>query len=56
MNYKGFSIDYSENDKLFIISYADACVRNIVGHSETISLAQRMIDFHKNVVESKELF
>lgn len=56
MNYKGFQIEYSERDKLFIISSASAYIRDIVGHSETISFAQKMIDFHVNVMETKERF
>lgn len=56
MNYKGFQIEYSERDKLFIISSTTGYVRVIVGHSETTHFAQKMIDFHVNVMESKERF
>ena len=56
MNYKGFVIDYSEKDKLFIISSTTGYTRDIFGHSETVHFAQKMIDFYTNVIESKERF
>jgi len=56
MNYKGFDIDYSEKAGCFIISLTTGYTREIVGHSETIHFAQKMIDFYTNVIESKERF
>jgi hypothetical protein len=56
MNYKGFRIEYSETDYLFIISLQSGYTRDIVGHSETIGFAQKMIDFYVNVVDTKDRF
>lgn len=56
MKYKGFVVVYSENDDLFIISNVNGYNRGIVGYSETLSFAKRLIDFHVNVMETKERF
>lgn len=52
MKYKDFLIDYSERDKVWIISYTPGSnpeMADILGHGYSLNEAQRMVDFYYNV-------
>lgn len=58
MKYKGFDIDYSERDNVHIITLnIDSYCRRgsyIIGHSNNINEAQRMIDFHLSAKDAEQ--